>query len=87
MSDTRNSIGWMANLTYGQLHHGFAETVTVRHAPPRTELTNNEIVILFIGHEDAVNDIWVEDDENTMRYAVEEWLARQLINPLTTDDL
>jgi hypothetical protein len=55
--------------------------------PNRTELTNDEIIAIFAGHEDAVKDIWVEDMANTMRFAVEEWLARQLINPLTTDDL
>ena len=87
MSDTRNSIGWMANLTYGQLHHVCAETVTVRHAPPRTKLTNNEIIALWDSHEDEVNAVWEEDEDSTMRYAVEEWLARQLVNPIPTDDL
>ena len=55
--------------------------------PNRTQLTNEEIAYIYSNHEDAVNDIWVEDEANTMRFAVEEWLARQLINPITTDDL
>lgn len=55
--------------------------------PNRTELTNEEVAYIYSQHEDAVSDIWVEAEENTMRYAVEEWLARQLINPITTDDL
>ena len=55
--------------------------------PNRTELTNDEVAFIYSNHEDAVSDIWVEDEANTMRFAVEEWLARQLVNPLTSDDL
>lgn len=58
---------------------------------PRTALSNNLILAIYAEHEDAIARLWGdlgdEDDSTTMRDAVEEWLARQLVPPVEGDDL
>ena len=59
--------------------------------PNRTKLSSDLIVAIYEEHEQEVGDLWAimgdEDEGTTMRTAVEEWLARQLVRPVTAEEL
>jgi hypothetical protein len=67
---------YLANATYGHLPRRLPEAPAQAN---RTELTNDEVVAIYANHQDAIDAIWVEDEDNTLRFAVEEWLARQFL--------